>query len=231
MARSTRIDMPGLPQHLITRGNDRAPCFFEDADRQVYLRCLAQAADATGCDLHAYVLMTNHVHLLATGNTGGAVSRMMQVVGTRYARYVNRTYGRTGTLFEGRFKSSLIESERYFMTCMTYIELNPVRARMVVAPGTYPWSSFRDNACGAPSGLLTPHPEYLRLGSHAEDRLRAYCSLFDTPFDAAKLEEIRRHIQRNRALGGDAFRRAIEAMLGRCVGIVPPGRRPRTGHK
>jgi putative transposase len=231
MARTLRIDMPGVPQHLITRGNDRAPCFFEDADRQVYLRCLAQAAGVTGCDLHAYVLMTNHVHLLATGNTGGAVSRMMQVVGTRYARYVNRTYGRTGTLFEGRFKSSLVDSERYFMTCMCYIELNPVRAGMVNAPATYPWSSFGDNACGAPSGLLTPHPEYLRLGNDPAFRLRAYRSLFDTPFDETKLAEIRRHIQRNRALGGDAFRRAIEATLGRCVGIVARGRPPRAAGK
>jgi putative transposase len=230
MARSTRIDMPGLPQHLITRGIDRAPCFFQDADRQVYLRCLAQAASVTGCDLHAYVLMTNHVHLLATGNTGCAVSRMMHIVGTRYARYVNGTYGRTGHLFEGRFRSSLIESERYFMTCMRYIELNPVRAGMAVVPATYPWSSFRDNACGAPSGLLTPHPEYLRLGSDPADRLRAYSSLFDAPFDTTSLVEIRRHIQRNRALGGDAFRRAIEASLGRCVGIVPRGRAPRVAN-
>jgi putative transposase len=224
MPRAARIDLPGIPQHLIVRGHNRATCFFRDQDRRLYLRYLAEAATASECDIHAFTLMGNHVHLLATGRSGGAISRMMHVVGTRYARYVNGTRGRSGSLYEGRFKSSPVESARYFLTCMRYIELNAVRAGMVAGPEDYGWSSFAQNAMGEPRGWLCPHPEYLRLGKDSVERLKAYRELFAQPLDDRDLAAIRAHIQKCRALGSDAFRNALGATLQREVGIVPLGR-------
>lgn len=224
MARLPRIDVPGLPQHLVARGNNRAPCFFHDADRHVFLKYLREAASADHCDVHAFVLMSNHVHLLVTGREAGAISRMMQAVGRRYARYVNRAYARTGTLFEGRFRSSLVQTERYFLACMRYIELNPVRGGMVVHPSEYPWSSYRENASGEPSGWIKPHPEYVRLGSEASQRASAYRRLFEEELDAEELAAIRRHVQKDRALGNSGFQQWLEISLDRPVGIVRPGR-------
>jgi len=219
MARSPRIDVPGLPQHLILRGNNRTACFHSDLDRHVFLKYLREALEETGCVMHAYVLMTNHVHLLVTAHEAGVISRLMQSVGRRYARYVNTSQNRTGTLFEGRFKSSVVDTELYFLTVMRYIELNPVRAGMVVHPGDYPWSSFRQNASGAPSGLVTPHPQYEALGHDGLARRQAYLALFDGEFSDEALHEIRLHINKCRALGSDSFRDSLAARLGRPVGI------------
>lgn len=227
MARSPRIDVPGLPQHLILRGNNRTPCFHDDQDRRVFLKYLREALEETGCSLHAFVLMTNHVHLLVTGHEPGAISRLMQSVGRRYARYINSSRGRTGTLFEGRFKSSVVDSERYFLAVMRYIELNPVRAGMVAHPGSYPWSSFRQNASGKPSGLVTAHPQYESLGGDPIARRQAYLALFDLEIDDETLQEIRIHANKGRALGSESFREALSARLGRPVAIVRPGRRKR----
>jgi putative transposase len=224
MARFPRIDLPGVPQHLMARGNNKARCFYDDHDRQVYLRYLVEAAHTAGCDLHAYVLMSNHVHLLATGHDAGGISLMMQAVGRRFARHVNDVHGRTGTLYEGRFKSSLVETERYFLTCMRYIELNPVRAGMVADPGQFPWSSHRENASGSPSGLLSPHAEYLRLGDDSHARGLAYRALFETPLQGVELAAIRQHAEKNRVLGGEAFQRRIELLLGHPARVVRPGR-------
>lgn len=224
MPRPNRIDIPGAPQHLWARGNNRLPCFFRDQDRRIYLRYLEEAATDSESEVYAFVLMTNHVHLLAAGRKGGAISRMMQSVGRRYARYVNDTHGRTGALYEGRFRSSLVQTERYFLTCMRYIELNPVRAGMVGSPGQYAWSSFSQNALGAPRGWLAAHPEYLRLGKDAEERAAAYRDLFSRPISDEDMAAIRVHVRKNRALGSDRFREAVGATLGRNVGIVSPGR-------
>jgi putative transposase len=227
MARLPRIDVPGLPQHLILRGNNRTTCFHADLDRLVFLKYLREALEETGCVIHAYVLMTNHVHLLALAQEIGAMSRLMQSVGRRYARYFNSSYDRTGTLFEGRFKSSVVDTDGHFLTVMRYVELNPVRAGMVLQPGDYPWSSFRQNAGGEPSGLVTPHRLYESLGGTARSRARAYLALFDTEIDDDTLQQIRLHANKCRALGSDAFRDALAARLGRPVGIVRPGRRKR----
>ena len=154
-----------MPQHLIVRGNNRLPCFIDDRDRNLYLSYLQEYSLANGCEIHAYVLMTNHVHLLATGREAMGVSRFMQVLNRRYARYFNKAHERTGTLYEGRFRSSLIQTERNFFAVMRYIELNPVRAGMVATPGEYRWSSHRENVGGAPRGLVTPHPLYDQLGA------------------------------------------------------------------
>jgi len=146
MARKPRVFLQGVAQHVVQRGNNREPCFFAEADYQFYLECLAESATKYACQLHAYVLMTNHVHLLVTPENESSLSGMMQSLGRRYVRYVNHTYKRTGTLWEGRYKSSLVQSENYLLTCSRYIELNPVRANMVETPAEYRWSSYGHNA-------------------------------------------------------------------------------------
>ena len=141
MARKPRFVLPGYPRHVVQRGNNRQACFFDESDYRKYLDSLAEAAHKYHCQVHAYVLMTNHVHLLVTPTTDEGISQMMQSVGRRYVRYFNGVYRRTGTLWEGRYKASLVQTDSYLLTCYRYIELNPVRAEMVPDPGDYPWSS------------------------------------------------------------------------------------------
>jgi putative transposase len=224
MPRTPRIDLPGLPQHLISRGNNRHDIFFCDADRGVFLQYLANSCADNGCAVHAFVLMSNHFHLLATGSRPKAISRMMQDLGRRYVLYVNKRHSRTGALYEGRFRSSLVETSSYFLTCMRYIELNPVRAGMVRTPGDFPWSSFGQNTGGDPSGLVTPHAEYLQLSADAHRRGEAYLRMFDDVIDDNRLKAIRESVQMNRALGGEQFCKAIEATLRRPVKVTPQGR-------
>ena len=224
MPRQARIDLPGLPQHIVARGNNRQPCFFTDTDRSMYLNCLLVAARNHCVAIHAYVLMTNHVHLLATGATDGAVGRMMQSIGRRYVRTMNNALGRTGTLFEGRYRASPVESESYFLACMRYIELNPVRAGMVDDPANFSWSSHRFNLGLDRSVLVTPHDEYVQLGLNPASRAQAYRRLFEKILSAAELEAIREHAIRGRALGRPEFQKTLESKLNRCVTIRPPGR-------
>ncbi|HUP29766.1 MAG TPA: transposase [Usitatibacter sp.] len=214
-----------MPQHLILRGNNRCAILEQDVERHVFLKFLCDAAVMRDCDVHAYVLMTNHVHLLVTGHCHGEVSAMMQSIGRRFARFFNLRHARTGTLFEGRFKSSLVETDRYFLTCMRYIESNPVRAGLVRHAGDWPWSSFRQNAGGSPSGLLTPHETYRGLGSEAPERAAAYLRLFEQAISLRELEVIRNSVQMDRALGADEFLARLEAELGRPVGVTEHGGR------
>jgi putative transposase len=207
MARLPRIDVPGLPQHLWIRGNNRSILFTDDMDRSVFLKYLAEALGETACALHAYVLMTNHVHLLATGYGALDLSSMMHVTGTRFARVINRRRERTGTLFEGRFKSSLVQTERYFLTCMRYIEENPVRAGLAGRPADFHWSSHGQNATGEPRGLVTPHPEYLRLSPDASARGDCYRALFQDRLPEHELAFIRESAMRCRVLGDEVYRR------------------------
>lgn len=201
---------------------------MSDADRQAYLHHLRAGISRFECELHAYVLMTNHIHLVATGPAPGALSKVMHFVGTRYARHVNVRHGRTGSLFEGRFKSSVIETERYFMTCMRYVELNPVRAGMACLPSEFPWSSHQANASGEPGGLLTPHELYLRLGGNVADRAVAYRALFAEPMQPAELAGIRESIGQGRVFGCGTFCRSLSEELGRNVGVGRRGR-PKRG--
>ena len=224
MPRLPRIDVVGVPQHIVVRGVDRQPCFFADADRRLYIQIVADAARRSNVAIHAFVLMTNHVHLLSTGRVPGALSAMMHRVGLRYVRRVNTRYGRTGTLFEGRFRASLVQSERHLLACMRYIELNPVRARMVDRPEDYPWSSFRRNAGIACADWLSPHEEYLHLGTSADARAKAWRDLVTTGSSDAELSNIRNHVNRNCALGDSRFQKSIAELLGRRVHIVPRGR-------
>ena len=228
MARLPRIDVPGVPQHLIVRGNNRSTLFRDDADRCIFLQFLEEALDTCACELHAYVLMTNHVHLLATGHLPGELSDMMQRVGRKFARLMNIRWSRTGTLFEGRFHSSLVDSEAYLLTCMRYIELNPVRAGIVHFPQEYGWSSYRGNARGDPGSMVTPHELYVRLGSTPAERGAAYRSLVESGVSDEDLVRIRTSATKCRALGSPAFCDEIAARLGRPVTPREQGR-PKRG--
>ena len=224
MPRQPRPDLAQVPQHVVQRGNDRQPCFFTPDDYSRYLVNLREAALRYGVAIHAYVLMTNHVLLLATPTEVGGISRMMQFLGRQYVPYVNSQYQRTGTLWEGRYKSCLVDSDHYVLVCHRYIELNPVRARMVARPEDYRWSSYRRNALGHPDALLNLHAQYLALGVTAQERCAAYRALVSEVLDEAQMSEIRVYLQQQRAWGSERFQLAIAAQLGRCTQVRPPHR-------
>jgi putative transposase len=224
MPRPPRLDLPGVPQHIVQRGNDRQPCFFTEKDYVRYLDGLREITQRERCKVHAYVLMTNHVHLLMTPDSVGSISRVMQSLGRRYVRYINDSYRRTGTLWEGRYKACLVDTESYLLRCYRYIELNPVRAQMVTNPSDYAWSSFATNALRVPSTLIQPHDAYLSLGISPEERCSAYQSLVMQAISPEELQSIRQHLQRQHAYGPDRFRTAIEAQLGRRAGPAKIGR-------
>jgi putative transposase len=223
MARMPRIVVPGQALHIIQRGHNRQSVFFSDDDRHTYLETLQQAADENRCAVHAYVLMTNHVHLLLTPEHAEGPSRTMQAVGRTYVRHVNRRYRRTGTLWEGRFKSALIDSEQYLLSCSRYIELNPVRAGMVQHPAEYRWSSYRRNALGENDSLITPHLIYDHLDSTANDRQAAYAKLFLNRMDQAALDTLRTGTQSGSVIGNERFRNQIESVTGQAAQRYPHG--------
>lgn len=224
MARLLRLCPLGIPQHIIQRGNNRQVCFVQEQDFAVYARWLEEYALTFGVEIHAWVFMTNHVHLLATPRKDQAVSNMMQALGRRYVRYFNRKYQRTGTLWEGRFKSCLVQSERYLLQCQRYIELNPVRANMVGTPGEYAWSSHRAHAQGTKVSLHTPHPEYLRLSKSAAIRQESYRTLFSTRIDTEMTQPIRDALNKGLALGNDQFKDDMEKLAGARVRPAKMGR-------
>lgn len=231
MARLPRFILPGHPQHVIVRGNNRSPIFNADEDYHFYLDKLQDAARKHQCDIHAYVLMTNHVHLLVTPHADDGISRMIQMLGRYYVQYFNYTYRRSGTLWEGRYKACLIDSDTYALTCYRYIELNPVRANMVAHPADYPWSSYRGNALGISDALLTPHPLFLALGASTEDRQAAYRELFNAHIEDKTLEEVRASINKAWVLGSEHFMSLIAAQLNRRASPLPKGgnRKSNTG--
>jgi len=213
MPRRARLKVAGLPVHIIQRGNNRQACFFADEDYQFFLDCLARLAKRFRCALHAYVLMTNHFHLLLTSELEAGPSLLMKFLGQRYVQYVNRTCRRTGSLWEGRFRSSLVQTERYLLGCYRYIEMNPVRANMVKHPIEYPWSSYAANAEGKPVAWITPHGEYLALGLDDERRRAAYRGLFTTELDQQLLRDIRISTHGGYAIGSSRFREDVEHAL------------------
>ncbi|MGD8875010.1 MAG: transposase [Gammaproteobacteria bacterium] len=229
MGRKPRFTLPGHPQHIVQRGLDRQSCFFSPADCTLYLELLAEAATRYDCQVHAYVLMTNHVHLLVTQQSASGVSFLMQRTGQRYVRAINRQYRRSGTLWDGRYKAGLIDTEAYLLTCMRYIELNPVRARMVRHPAHYSWSSYHCNGEGKQDKLITPHTLYLQLGRDREARCRAYRDLCSTRIEADTLNAIRNTTQQELVLGSSPYRQQIERMLKRQTEARPRGR-PRIKH-
>ena len=213
MPRPARLNLPGIPQHITQRGNNRQACFFASADYALYLSLLTGACRKHRCTVHAYVLMTNHVHLLITPETPMGVSLVFRDLGRDYVRQFNKAYHRTGTLWEGRFKSSLVDKEAYCLACYRYIELNPVRAGMVNHPSKYRWSSFNINALGNSSDLITPHESWLELGDTHANRLTAYCHLFEEVLDQHQLNEIRHGMKKGLPTGDNSFKRQIEEAL------------------
>lgn len=215
MPRRARLALPNVPLHIIQRGNNRQACFFAEEDYHFYLDWLGEHADKTGCLIHAYVLMTNHVHLLISAERSESPGALMKALGQRYAQYVNRTYRRSGTLWEGRFRSCLTQEETYLLSCQRYIELNPVRADMVAHPAEYRWSSYRANAQGEVGALLRPHPLYEALGRDTASRQAVYRELFRYELEPGLVDEIRRATNGNYALGNERFATQVVAALGR----------------
>jgi putative transposase len=212
MARLPRSFVPGFPVHLIQRGNNRQRVFVDDADRRLYLRLLEQESADNSVPLHAFVLMPNHVHLLATPGEVNAIPRMMQVLNTRCAMRFNHRHSRTGGLWEGRYRAAIVESERYLLACVRYIELNPVRAGLVARPGDYPWSSYSANAQSEGPLWLSQHSVFRELGTSEASRQRAYRLLFVDVVDQQLLSTIRRAT--GYVLGSAAFCREVEHVTG-----------------
>jgi len=227
LARLPRYAAPGGAQHVIQRGNNRSVIFAAPADYRFLHRCLRDACDQHGCRVHAYGFMTNHVHLLMTASTADGVSRVMQTVGRRYVRCFNDLYHRTGTLWEGRFRATLVQTDRYLLACHRYIELNPVRAGLVAAPAGYPWTSYGANAFGVYDSLVTAHESYLALGTDPRCRQSAYRALVDDGLSDSMLEEIRSATNGGWVLGTKQFREEVAALLGRRTQAGRRGRRPR----
>lgn len=207
MARIARVVIPDLSVHIVQRGHDGNDCFFEDADYRAYIDLLGTFAARSACSVHAYCLMTNHVHLLVTPHAADSCARLMKSVGQRYVQRVNARLGRSGTLWEGRFYSCLVPGERYALTCYRYVECNPVRPAMVRDPADYPWSSYRINAQGGQQSWLTPHAAYLAISEDAERRGAAYRALCAIPLTSEACDEIRKAMRRGCAIGTPPGRR------------------------
>ena len=224
MPRRPRIHLDGVPLHIVQRGHNREPCFFGEEDYSSYLHWLGEALAEAQCALHAYVLMTNHVHLLLTPRKAEAVPRLIISLGRRYVQYVNRSYRRTGTLWDSRYKSSLIDADTYLLACQRYIELNPVRAAMVEDPAHYRWTSYRANGLGQPDSRVTPHALYRSLGRSDKERQAAYRALFRAELDRAALDDIRLALNQSQPLGTARFHAKIEKMTGARREAKPRGR-------
>jgi putative transposase len=229
MARKIRFFLPGVAMHITQRGNNRGDCFRKESDYLVYLSHLHELAAGLDCAVHAYCLMTNHVHLLLTPPTGKACILLMKNLGQRYVQYFNRTHGRTGSLWEGRYHSCVVESARYALACHRYIEFNPVRAGIVSDPRAYPWSSHRANAGFAASRIVTPHAEYLALSDNAGIRHAAYRSLFEQAIEPSDLDQIREATLGGYPLGSDRFKSHVEMRLGQRLERRRPGRPRKLG--
>jgi len=215
----------GYPQHVIQRGNNSQACFFAEADCLVYLHWLKRAASTYRVAVHAYVLMPNHVHLLATPGIDGGISRMMQYLGRHYVHYVNRTYHRSGALWARRFRAHLVESGSHLLTLYRYIERNPVRAGMVATPDQYRWSSIRAHLDPGGDSFVVDQEAYLCLGTTPQDRARVYGALVRESLEAPVLSEIRAAANRGAVLGSDRFKDQLESELGRRVRLRKPGRK------
>jgi putative transposase len=219
--------VPEVALHIIQRGVDRRDCFVAAADRLVYLSSLRQLAAQKHCAIHAYCLMTNHVHLLLTPGDAASCSSLMRDLGQRYVAYFNRRHGRSGTLWEGRFRSCLVDSAQYTLACYRYIERNPVRAGMVASPQEYPWSSYAANSARAADPTLSPHAEYLALASDSGARAQAYRHLCEEQDQPAFLEAIRDATNAGYApLIGRELRERLTATVARPLERAKPGPRP-----
>ncbi|MGY0558027.1 transposase [Lysobacter sp. A421] len=222
--RRPRLELPGIPMHITHRGVNRGATFIDDEDHAAYFDALTIAATAHDVAVHGWVLMDNHVHLLVSAAVTGAVSRMIQSLGRRYVRAFNHKYARTGTLWEGRFRSCLVDSDRYLLTCLRYIELNPVRAGLAALPWEYRWSSVHANLGLQPCPLLQPHPSFIALGADAAIRVARYRAVLMEPLDQDQLNAVREHMRQERALGSPRFQAMLEKTLQRPVRVRSVGR-------
>jgi putative transposase len=228
MARQPRYASPRIPQHVIQRGNNRGRIFFDDDDHHVFRECLLSANQRFGCVVHAYVFMPNHVHLLMSPDESDSIAKAMQAIGRRYVPRFNRRHGRTGTLWEGRYRATVVDSERYLFTCQRYIELNPVRAGLAADPSSYRWSSYAANALGKADELVSPHELYTALSMSPLSRQEAYRAMFDSPVAAVELGKIRDATSKGWALGDTSFRDRLSER-GRRANPLPPGPRAKIG--
>lgn len=224
MPRRRRVHLADIPLHIVQRGHNRDACFFAEDDYHAYRHWLGEALKASGCRLHAYVQMTNHIHLLLTPPSPEAVSQLVISLGRRYVQYINKTYRRTGTLWDSRYKSSLVQVDNYLLLCQRYIELNPVRAAMVDDPAHYRWSSYRANGLGQSDPLLTPHELYVGLGRTETARLAAYRALFRAELDTDAIGDIRMALNQGQPLGSSRFLATIERATGVRREVKPRGR-------
>ncbi len=224
MPRQPRLILPGVAVHIIQRGNNRAACFRDESDYRLYLLHLRELAARLDCEVHAYCLMTNHVHLLMTPTSAEGCIALMRDLGQRYVQYFNRHHRRSGTLWEGRFRSCVAESARYVLACYRYIELNPVRAEMVDHPARYPWSSYGANTGMRDDVLISPHAEFLALGSDEMKRYSAYRQMFGQALDPSVVGAIREATNGGYPLGSESFTRSIAAPSGRRLERGRPGR-------
>jgi putative transposase len=227
MARLPRLVIPGQPHHIIQRGNNRQQVFHDTDDHSVFLNWLREAAKSFKVAIHAYVLMPTHVHLLASPADATGMSRMMQWVGRQYVPYFNKKYQRTGTLWEGRYRATVIDSEHYFLTCSRYIELNPVRAGLASAAGDYPWSSYAHHVGQKHDPLITDHSLYWRLGNTPFDRELAYRDLVDQSLPAAEVAMLTEATLKGWALGSDKFKEQLGKQTSRRVSPGKRGRPPK----
>ena len=227
MARLPRVSPIGVAQHVIQRGNNHQVCFAQEQDYAAYISWIKDYSEKFFVNIHAWVLMTNHVHLLCTPHStqhSNGISAMMQSLGRQYVRYFNDTYKRTGTLWEGRFKSCLVQDEQYLLQLYRYIELNPVRASMVEEPANYPWSSYQINGLGKKSSLCTAHPLYLALGTDSATQQANYRQLFSSHIDGELIDDIRNNTNRGMAIGNERFKQEIEVLTGRKMQLGKRGR-------
>ncbi len=224
MPRKPRFFLPDIPVHVVIRGNSRRVVFVEDADRTAYLAWLKEAIEKYKVNLHAYVLMDNHVHLLLSADEPNYISRVMQHIGRKYVPYFNHKYEKSGTLWEGRFKGSMIETEQYLLCCYRYIELNPVRANKVKRPGEWRWSSYACNAYGEENKLIKPHSVYLAIHKDKDKRVNYYREGFRHILQPSLINDLRSAVQTGTPLGNDRFKQEVEQLLGVKVGYAKRGR-------
>lgn len=224
MPRQPRLVVAGYPHHLVLRGNNRSAIFYKDRDRHIFIDCLRQAKVKTKSKIYAYCLMTNHVHLLVEPSTEDGLGNMVQSLGRRYVQYINQTYKRTGTLWEGRFKSSLVSKDEYLLACSRYIELNPVRAKIVEDPRNYPWSSFGFRAEGKSDTLLDEDSVYLGLGKTKRERELNYKECFLGNIPDEEINVMRTATQKGGIIGTEEFISKISRLLSREVVLKPRGR-------
>jgi putative transposase len=224
MPRKPRHFLANVPCHVISRGNNHNVCFFADADYLFYLECLNDACKKYEVSVHAYVLMTNHVHLLITPSSVSSIPNVMQSIGRRYVQYINKAYNRSGTLWEGHYKASIVDADDYLLACYRYIELNPVRANMVEHPIDYKWSSYAVNCGYRPRKKLVMHSIYERLGINDEKRFFAYRELFRVDLGESIIHDIQRASSFSMPLGSKRFQQQIEEALGQKLGYQKRGR-------